>query len=224
MNPSVITIRHVIVQLVRGPIYQEETESWARLLRDRHQVETHFHLMGLDLVVDEDAGYAFLRNEDASEDEEPSESHEGEAPLPRLMRRTPLSFLPTVLLTELRERLLRHDQSTDGTDYLYLEFKDILEFMRPYCGETGNEQKIEKKVKAAVARLAELSALRQVTNRDEVIYRVEPILRAKLPIDQIEAIRNRLKAHLGQEDAAEETAEDAAGEGEIEETEEDAEV
>ncbi|WPJ94333.1 DUF4194 domain-containing protein [Coraliomargarita algicola] len=224
MNPSVITIRHVIVQLVRGPLYQEETESWARLLRDRHQVESHFHLMGLDLVVDEDAGYAFLRNEDTSEEEEePSESHEGEAPLPRLMRRTPLSFLPTVLLTELRERLLRHDQSTDGTDYLYLEFRDILEFMRPYCGETGNEQKIEKKVKAAVARLAELSALRQVPNRSEVIYRVEPILRAKLPVDQIEAIRNRLKAHLGQEDVAEDATEDA-DEGEIEATEEDAEV
>ncbi|MDQ8194010.1 DUF4194 domain-containing protein [Coraliomargarita sp. SDUM461004] len=224
MNPSVITIRHVIVQLVRGPLYQEETESWARLLRDRHQVESHFHLMGLDLVVDEDAGYAFLRNEDTSEEEEePSESHEGEAPLPRLMRRTPLSFLPTVLLTELRERLLRHDQSTDGTDYLYLEFRDILEFMRPYCGETGNEQKIEKKVKAAVARLAELSALRQVPNRSEVIYRVEPILRAKLPVDQIEAIRNRLKAHLGQEDVAEDATEDT-DEGEIEETEEDAEV
>ena len=221
MNPSVITIRHVIVQLVRGPIYQEETESWTRLLRDRQQVESHFQLMGLDLVVDEDAGYAFLRNEDSNEEELP-EGHEGEAPLPRLMRRTPLSFLPTVLLTELRERLLRHDQSTDGTDYLYLEFKDILEFMRPYCGESGNEQKIEKKIKAAVSRLLELSALRYVSNRNEVIYRVEPILRAKLPVDQIEAIRNRLKAHLEQEDASGDRDEATPAESEIEETEEDA--
>lgn len=202
MNTPAITIRHVIVQLARGPLYQQETDLWARLLRDRHQVETHFHLMGLDLVVDEDAGYAFLRNESSDENEEAPESIDGEAPLPRLMRRTPLSYLPTVLLTELRERLLRHDQSTDGTDYLYLEFNDILEFMRPYCGETGNEQKVEKKVKAAIARLSELSVLRQVPNRNEVIYRVEPILRAKLPVDQIEAIRNRLKAHLGQDDAS----------------------
>lgn len=116
------------------------------------------------------------------------------------MRRTPLSFLPTVLLTELRERLLRHDQSTDGTDYLYLEFREILEFMRPYCDETGNEQKTEKKVKNAVSRLSELSVLSHVPNRNEVIYRVQPILRAKLPVDQIEAIRSRLKAHLGQND------------------------
>lgn len=198
MNPSTITLRHVIVQLVRGPLYQEDSELWARLLRDLHHVEAHFHMMGLDLVLDEDAGYAFLRNESTDEEEEDSETTEGVAPLPRLMRRTPLSFLPTVLLTELRERLLRHDQSTDGSDHLYLEFQDILEFMRPYCQETGNEQKIEKKVKAAVTRLAELSALRQVPNRNEVIYRVEPILRAKLPVDQIEAIRDRLKAQLGQ--------------------------
>ncbi|MGZ0707039.1 DUF4194 domain-containing protein [Coraliomargarita sp. W4R53] len=216
MNSPVITLRHVIVQLVRGPLYQEETELWARLLRDRYQVETHFHMMGLDLVLDEDAGYAFLRNESAEEEEETAETTDGEAPLPRLMRRTPLSFLPTVLLTELRERLLRHDQSTDGTDHLYLEFKDILDFMRPYCHETGNEQKIEKKVKSAITRLSELSALRQISNRNEVIYRVEPILRAKLPVDQIEAIRNRLKAQLGQEDTT--------SEEEVEETEEKTDV
>jgi hypothetical protein len=202
MNPSTITLRHVIVQLIRGPLYQEETELWKRLLSNLQDVEAHFHMMGLELVLDEDAGYAFLRNESGDEEEEDAETSEGIAPLPRLMRRTPLAFLPTVLLTELRERLLRHDQSTDGSDHLYLEFKDILEMMRPYCQETGNEQKIEKKVKAAVSRLADLSALRLVANRNEVIYRVEPILRAKLPIDQIEAIRDRLKAQLGQENTS----------------------
>lgn len=201
MNPPVFTIRHVIVQLLRGPLYQEETELWARLLRELREVEAHFHRMGLDLVLDEDAGYAFLRNESsAEEEEEDAPAADGrEAALPRLMRRTPLSFLPTVLLTELRERLLWHDQSTDGTDHLYLEFREILDFMRAYCGETGNEQKVERKVRGAVTRLSELAVLRQVPNRNEVIYRVEPILRAKLPVDQIEAIRNRLKAHLGQE-------------------------
>lgn len=199
MNTPGISIRHVIVQLIRGPIYQMDTDLWLRLMRDYHQVETHFHLMGLALVVDEDSGYAFLRNESGSEDEETEMIQAEEAPLPRLMRRNPLSFLPTILLTELRERLLRHDQSNDGNEFLYLEFKHILEFMTPYCGETGNEKKIEKKVSSAVSKLIELSILRQVQNRSEAIYRVEPILRAKLPVDQIEAIRDRIKDYLGQE-------------------------
>ncbi|MGJ8638028.1 MAG: DUF4194 domain-containing protein [Opitutaceae bacterium] len=201
MNQPIISIRHVIVQLVRGPIYQEDSALWARLLMDQHPVEAHFHLMGLELVLDEDAGYAFLRNELGDDAEEENDVIvEGEAPLPRLMRRNPLSFLPTVLLVELRERLLRHDQSVDGTDHLYLDFKEILEFMRPYCGETGNEKKVETKIRAAVSRLSDLSVLRQVPNRSEVIYRVEPILRAKFPVDQIEAIRGRLKEQLGGDD------------------------
>ena len=212
MNQPTISIRHVIVQLVRGPIYQEDSALWGRLLMDRHPVEAHFHRMGLELVLDEDAGYAFLRNESGEDTEEEAleASTEGEAPLPRLMRRNPLSFLPTVLLLELRERLLRHDQSVDGTDHLYLEFREILAFMRPYCGETGNEKKVEMKIRAAVTRLSDLSVLRQVPNRSEVIYRVEPILRAKLPVDQIEAIRDRLKGQLGLEDnAGEENEEDS---------------
>ena len=202
MNPPVYSIRHVIVQLVRGPIYQQDSLLWARLLMDRGEVESHFHRMGLELVLEEEAGYAFLRNESGAEadDEGDATVTEGEAPLPRLMRRNPLSFLPTVLLLELRERLLRHDQSVDGTDHLYLEFKEIVEFMRSYCGETGNEKKVENKISAAVKRLSDLALLRQIPNRNEVIYRVEPILRAKLPVDQIEAIRDRLKGQLGSEE------------------------
>lgn len=212
MNESpLITIRHVIVQLIRGPIYQEDTSIWTRLIRDYSEVDSHFQRMGLKLVLDEEAGYAFLKNETESEDDD-GDASLNEAPLPKLMRRNPLSFLPTVLMTELRERLLRHDQSTDGTDHLYLEFPEILEFMRPYCGEIGNEQKTEKKVRTAVSKLSELSVLRQVPNRSEVIYRVEPILRAKLPVDQIEGIRDRLKAHLGLHDepASEESEESEA--------------
>ena len=202
MNEPVYSIRHVIVQLVRGPIYQDDSALWARLLMERGEVEAHFHRMGLELVLEEESGYAFLRKESGAEGEDDADSTfiEGEAPLPRLMRRNPLSFLPTVLLLELRERLLRHDQSVDGTDHLYLEFKEIVEFMRIYCGETGNEKKVETKISSAVKRLSDLSVLRQVPNRSEVIYRVEPILRAKLPVDQIEAIRERLKGQLGREE------------------------
>jgi hypothetical protein len=210
MNQPVYSIRHVIVQLVRGPIYQEDSLLWARLLMDRGEVESHFHRMGLELVLEEDAGYAFLKIESSEETdgEEDATVIDGEAPLPRLMRRNPLSFLPTVLLLELRERLLRHDQSVDGTDHLYLEFKEIVEFMRSYCGETGNEKKVENKISAAVKRLVDLSLLRQIPNRSEVIYRVEPILRAKLPVDQIEAVRDRLKGQLGHEDPADDEAEE----------------
>ncbi|CAA6677379.1 MULTISPECIES: DUF4194 domain-containing protein [unclassified Lentimonas] len=208
MNTPVISIRNVIVQLVRGPLYQEDSDLWSRLLRDQDKVKLHFHMMGLDLVLDEDAGYAFLRNESGGDEDEDEETEsEAESSLPRLMRRNALSFLPTVLLLELRERLLRHDQSADGTDHLYLDFQEIREFMQLYCDETGNEKKIEAKVRAAIARLSELSVLRSVTNRSDVIYRVEPILRAKLPVDQIEAIRDRLKAQLGRDDVADENQE-----------------
>lgn len=215
MNQPVYSIRHVIVQLVRGPIYQEDSPLWARLLMERGEVESHFHKEGLELVLEEEAGYAFLRNESGAEGDDDTDSTviEGEAPLPRLMRRNPLSFLPTVLLLELRERLLRHDQSADGTDHLYLEFKEIVDFMRSYCGETGNEKKVEAKISAAVKRLSDLSVLRQIPNRSEVIYRLEPILRAKLPVDQIEAIRDRLKGQLGREEpTGDEDEESEAGE------------
>ncbi len=221
MTQSRFTLRHVLVRLVSGPVYQEETDLWHRLLLERDEAARHYHRMGLDLVVDEDAGYAFLRQgggdetEDEAGDETPPASAgptaSGEAPLPRLLRRTPLGFLQTVLLVELRERLLRHDQSADGSEHLYLEAAAISAFLAPYCGEGGNEQKVDRQVQAAIRRLTDLGILRAVANRGATIYRVEPILRAKLPVDRIEEIRKRLLAHAGASGEADDAAAQTEG-------------
>jgi hypothetical protein len=50
--------------------------------------------------------------------------------------------------------------------------------------------------------------LRKLKNRTDDIYRVEPILRAKLPVEQIREIRNRLRAGLQEGDEIEQTEEE----------------
>lgn len=217
MNANLITLRHVLVRLISQPVYHEDKDLWTRLLRERTAVEQYFQQIGLELVLDEEGGYAFLRQGDdndaddaESDDADPTAADSAPdghaAPLPRLLRRSPLGFLPTVLMLELRERMLRHDESADGSVHLYLDAAAITDFMAPYCGEGGNEQKTERQIQAAIRRLMDLAVLRQMPNRGDTIYRVEPILRAKLPIDKIEEIRARLRNHIrdGETDTTEE--------------------
>lgn len=208
------TTRHVIVRLIGGPLYHSDADLWRILRTNAEAVREHFQRMGLELTLDEEAGYAFLRQ--AEESEEPSDGESGEAPLPRLLRRTPLSYHQTLLMVLLRERLLQHDQSADGEEYLHFDYKQLLDLQRPYFPDSSNEKKTEDRIARTISRLVDLGVLRKLKNRSEDIYRVEPILRAKLPVEQIREIRDRLRAHLGEEE--EETAKEN-GEEEIRDAE-----
>ncbi len=208
-----ITARHVIVRLIGGPLYHSDTDLWRILRTETATVRDHFHRMGLEVAMDEEAGYAFLRQ--TEETEEAAETENNEAPLPRLMRRTPLSYHQTLLLVLLRERLLQHDQSADGEEYLHLDHDQLLDLQRPYFPDAANEKKTEDRMGRTISRLVDLGVLRRLKNRSEDIYRVEPILRAKLPVERIREIRDRLSAHLGEAPSQEndETAEEENSDG-----------
>lgn len=182
--------RHVLARLATGPLYESDSDYWRALKSDPERVHTHFAEMGLTLVIDEAGGYAYLRQIDEDADESWTES--GFAPIPRILRRTPLSYHQTIFLVLLRERLLQHDQSPDSDTHLYCSVSDLTDCLRPYFPESPNEKKLMDSVHALIRRFQQLGLLTALKNRSEPIYRVEPIIKAKLPPDKIEDLRTRL--------------------------------
>lgn len=191
MNPR-ISLRHVIARLATGPLYRDEADLWNRLQTEENSVRQHYHNMGLEVVIDPDAGFAFLKQEDSAPTEDGDWQDPAEAPMPRLLRRTPLGYHPTLLLILLRERLLHHEQAASSEVYLYLDEDQLTELLRPYYADTHNEKKLNERVSRVINRLVEIGILRRLNNRAEAIYRVEPILKAKLPAEAIQEVRQRL--------------------------------
>lgn len=182
--------RHVLARLATGPIYERDSDYWFMLKGEIDRVRTHYAAMGLEVVMDEPGGYAHLRQR-ANESEE-AWAQDGTAPIPRILRRTPLSYHQTLFLVLLRERLLRHEQSPDVDTPLYLDLNDITEMLRPYYPESNNEKKLYDNVQALLRRFDILNLIFPMKNRSEPIYRVEPIIKAKLPAEMIAEIRERL--------------------------------
>jgi hypothetical protein len=182
--------RHVLARLATGPIYEQDTDYWLMFKAEIDRVRTHYAAMGLEVVLDEPGGYAHLRQRaDESDD---SWTQDGAAPIPRILRRRPLSYYQTLFLVLLRERLLRHEQSPDVDTPLYLDLNDITEMLRPYYPESNNEKKLYDNVQALLHRFDDLNLIFPMKNRSEPIYRVEPIIKAKLPAGMIAEIRARL--------------------------------
>jgi len=187
---SKIDHRHVLARLATGPIYERDTDYWLMLKGELERVRNHYAEMGLEVVLDEAGGYAFLRQR--PEEDEQAWADDGLLPIPRILRRTPLSYHQTLLLVLLRERLLRHEQSPDVDSPLYLDFNEIAEMLRPYFPDSSNEKKLYDTVAALLRRFDLLNIVFPMKNRSEPIYRIEQIIKAKLPAELISEIRERL--------------------------------
>jgi len=82
----------VVVSLLRGVLEQEEkAEVWHALLNLQAAVRDYVAVLGLELVLDEAEGYAFLRSR-------PEDAEKTEVAIPRLVRRQPLAFPVSLLL------------------------------------------------------------------------------------------------------------------------------
>lgn len=192
MNPA-ITYRHVIVRLLNGPIYQEDLDLWGRLGAEWDRIKSHFFDMGLEVARDDAAGYAFVRQTEESEEEIEEWEDVASAPLPRVLRRTRLSYHQTIFMVILREELMRFEQEQEEGDHLYRSAQDLREIMIPYYPEMHDEKKVHRQISGMITKFEEWGILKKVRDKDDGLYRVERIIKAKLPPDKLIEVRDQIR-------------------------------
>ena len=90
---------HVLVTLMKGILERESAPVlWQGLVAHQARVRDHVGVIGLDLVLDEAEGHAYLRQRPQVE---------GEPELPRLVTRRQLGFSLSLMLALLRKKLAR---------------------------------------------------------------------------------------------------------------------
>lgn len=157
-----------IIQLMRGVVYREQDETtWTTLDRQRAAVRDHFADIGVDVVVDDTEGYAYLQSRPEGD---------GEEPLPRLVKRRSLTYNVSLLLVLLRKRLVEFE--TAGTEgKLVLSRDQIVEMLRLFLTDSTNEARVIDQVDTTTRRAAELGFLRPLRGRNDQ-WEVRRILKA----------------------------------------------
>jgi len=172
------------VRLLREPIYRRDQEDWETLRAGRDKVEHYFQQIGLELVMDEAEGYAFLRQLEI----------EGLDRIPRLSQRRPLSYAATVLLVCLRQEFMRFDTASPDSTRMTKTEGELQDLVSAYLAESTNQVRDVSKISAAIQRLVSLGFLEQISE-DPDTYEVMPIIKAKLGPEQLEQIKESLKNH-----------------------------
>ncbi len=160
-----------VTQLMKGVVYRDAHERvWGHLIQLQSRARDYVAVLGLEIVIDEAEGYAFLRQRpDDDPDAEP-------VPLPRLIPRRSLSFHVSLLLALLRKRLAEFD-AQGGDTRLILSREQIVEMVRLFLPASSNEARLTDQIDSYLHKAAELGFLRQVKGSEQA-YEVRRILKA----------------------------------------------
>lgn len=177
-----------LIPLFKGVVYADAVpEVWRAVLSLQPRIRDYVRVLGLDLIVDEVEGYAFLRQLEAEETD-------GSEPARRLIPRRPLSYPVSLLLVLLRKRLAQHDAS-GGDTRLVLSRDQIVEMLRVFLAVGPNEAKLEDQIDGYIRRIEELGFLRAIKEDDAALYEVRRILRAFVKADWLADLESTYREH-----------------------------
>jgi hypothetical protein len=163
---------------------QDDAAAWQDLVSLHARIRDHVALLGLELIVDEAEGYAFLRQR---------AQVEGAPEIPRLVPRRPLGYSVSLLLVLLRKRLAELDASS-GETRLILSRPDIADLVRLFHADCTNEARTADRIDADLAKVVELGFLRRLKGSEER-FEVRRILKAFVDAQWLEAFDAKLAAY-----------------------------
>ena len=180
-------IASAIIRLMQGVVYRESDEdTWLTLERLGAGVRDHFATIGVDVVVDDAEGYAYLR----SQSEE-----DGDQVLPRLVRRRALTYNVSLLLVLLRKRLVEFE-TTGGEGRLVLTTDQLVEMLRLFQPESTNDARVVDQAETAIRKGAELGFLRQLRGQSDH-WEVRRILKAYVDAQTLSDFAAKLREYVG---------------------------
>jgi len=196
-TPATNDLSALVIVLLKGVLYQEmDAGYWNALLNLQARVRDYVAVLGLELVLDEAEGYAFLRSRAENEDDATPK-------LPRLVARRPLSFAVSLLLALLRKKLAEFDAS-GGDTRLVLSRDEIVELIRVFLPDSSNEAKLIDQIETHLNKIVELGFLRKLRpgaanqNKQAGVFEVRRILKAFVDAQWLADFDARLAAYQTQ--------------------------
>jgi hypothetical protein len=172
----------VLVSLFQGVLNRETDPAlWQPLIDLQGRVREHFAAIGLELILDESEGYAYLRQRAAVE---------GEASLPRLLQRRPLSYPVSLILVLLRKKLAESDAAA-GDTLVVVSRDQIADEVRLFLPESGNEARQLDRIDAHLNKVVELGFLRRLRGQDNE-FEVRRFLKAFVDAQWLGEFERRL--------------------------------
>lgn len=187
-----VDLGHLVIPLLKGVLYRSADENrWLSLLRREGAVRDYVRVLGLEVIIDDAEGYAFLRTPPSADDD----TAPADGAVPRLMSRRRLTFGVSLLLALLRKRLAEAD--AQGGDRLVMTRGEIADLVAVFLPSSTNEAKVADRVERDIIKVVELGFLQPIGARtrrgEQPSYEVRRILKAFVDAQWMSEFAQRLE-------------------------------
>jgi hypothetical protein len=194
-QPTAANLSPVLIALMKGITSRDDDPAlWQALLELQARVREYVAVLGLELILDEAEGYAYLHQRPAAE---------GEPELAKLVARRQLGYPVSLMLALLRKKLAEFDAGS-GESRLILSAEQIADLVRLFLADTANEAKLMDRVDSDIKRIVELGFLRKLRGSEDR-FEVRRILKSFVDAQWLSEFDRRLadyKAHISDEAGA----------------------
>ena len=176
--------RRVLCQLLAGPSVDAERHAllWPVLLREEVAIRARLCELFLELVLDRDLRVAFVRQADT-----------GELETPTLLRSSPLTFVDSVLLLTLRQRLAEAEAQGQRA---VVEVDELHAQLAVYEPPQGTDRAgFTKKLNAAIEKMKKNNVLQPIRG-SEGRLEVSPTLKLLFSAEDVQALGAVYRNHL----------------------------
>jgi hypothetical protein len=158
-----------VILLLKGLFYRTENEkAFFELLNNSHgEIVAYLETIGLELMIDEEDGYAYLKNKIYDEEEEA---------LPKLLGSRELSYKVSLLIMLLRKRRVDFDMQNDN-ERAIVSKEDIISELLFFLDIKFNEVKVKKEIESTIKKVEELGFLKSLKTSDEA-YEIKSAIKS----------------------------------------------
>lgn len=176
-----------IVKLLKG-IVEYNDPAWNDILQYQADIQAYLGVIGLELIVKKDEGFAFVR-----------QAMLDDGKTINLATRRQLGFEISVILIVLRNMLYEFEMNpTDSqADEKYVTTTQIKEEVEMFLPVGFNQVKFRQDLDSNISKVIDMGFLAEVKKleTDETLYRIHRIIKEKVTLDDLAEFKKKLKEY-----------------------------
>ena len=175
-----------IVRLLKSTV-ERNSNVWDDVINYQNEIQEYISLIGLELIVKKDEGFAFVKQFEDSEGNTLG-----------MAQRRQIGFETSIVLVVLRQSLEDFDSNPTqlATEKFITntEIKDELELFLP---EKFNRVKFIKELDKYINAAVELGYLKEINKKDtETKYQIHRIIKEKITLDILQNFKTKLEEYV----------------------------
>ena len=186
LEQNIKQLRKEIVRLLKSTV-ERTSNVWEDLINYQHEIQEYIGLIGLELIVKKDEGFAFVKQ---------LEDNEGNTL--GLVTRRQIGFETSIVLVVLRQSLEEFDSKpTQLATEKFITDSEIKDELELFLQEGYNKLKFQKDLDSYIKRVVDLGYLKEISKKDnETKYQIHRIIKEKITLNILQEFQNKLKEYV----------------------------